>query len=409
MNGGRPGRGRTARPPPPATEPSPLFAVTAPGLESVTADELRSLGMAQVKATPGGVEFAGAREDVWRANLELRTATRVLVRIGTFRATRFDDLRRRAARLPWERFVTQDSGLSLRVTCHQSRLYHSGAVAERVAEAATARLGFTPRKISAPAQSPGAAAEEEPDPTERGQLALVRLDRDHCTVSIDSSGDLLHRRGYREASGKAPLRETLAAAMLLASGWEAPAPLLDPFCGAGTIAIEAALLARRIAPGRARRFAFMGWSDFDASRFEALVAVASSRAAAATSSLEIFASDRDPSAIAAARANALRAGILDDITLSQRTLSDVRPPPRPGFVVTNPPHGVRLSRGADLRDLYAKLGQVLRVRCPGWHVALLCPGPGLWNAAGLAFEPRLRIRHGGLGLTLVTAAVPGAA
>jgi putative N6-adenine-specific DNA methylase len=388
----------------------------------VTAAELRTLGLPGVSTTPGGVEFGGGREALWRANLELRTAGRVLERIGSFRAAGFDELRRRAARLPWERFLTRGDALALRVACHKSRLYHSGGVAERVAQAVTERLGFSPERLraagdeaepeaeavaaldggAAPASAVGARTAAGP----RVQLVLVRLDHDRCSVSVDASGDLLHRRGYREATGKAPLRETLAASLLLVAGWDARSPLLDPFCGAGTIPIEAALLAHRRAPGRARGFAFLHWSDFDAVRYAALVAAADARAEAAPAPPPILASDRDAGAVAAAAANARRAGVASDLALSQRTLSDVAPPAGPGFVVTNPPHGVRLSRGRDLRDLYARFGAVMRARCPGWHVALLSPGPRLWNATGLALEPRLRVLHGGLRLALVTGVVP---
>lgn len=379
-----------------------LFAATAPGLEAVAADELRALGMARVQPTQGGVDFAGSLEDVWRANLELRSVGRVLVRIGAFRATGFEELRRRTERLPWESFLRAGDALALRVSCHKSRLYHSGGVAERVEQAVASRLGFAPLRVRAAGDD--AAPDLGSEESARLQLVLVRLEHDRCTVSVDASGEMLHRRGYREATGKAPLRETLAAALLLASGWDARTPLLDPFCGAGTIVIEAALLARRRAPGRMRRFACMGWSSFDATAFEKLLAAADARAEAAPDPPPILGSDRDPGAIAAAVANAARAGV--DLALSQRTLSDVSPPAGPGFVVTNPPHGVRLSRSGDLRDLYAKLGQVLRRRCPGWRVALLSPGPRLWNATGLALEPRLRLLHGGLRLTLVTGVVP---
>ena len=382
-----------------------LFAATSPGIEGVAADEIAALGAEAPQSTPGGVEFEGDFGDLCRANLALRSATRVLLRVASFRAATFDELRRRAARIPWERFVAPGEALRLRVTCHKSRLYHSGAVAERVAAAAAERLGFAPERApggSDDADEPGAGGP-------RTQLVVVRLDHDRCTVSADSSGEPLHRRGYSEASGKAPLRETLAAALVLASGWDARTPLLDPFCGAGTIAIEAALLARRLAPGRARRFAFMHWSDFDAECFARAAAEADALAAAAPSPPPILASDRDPGAIASARANASRAGVAGDIAFSQRTVSDVAPPPGPGVVVTNPPHGVRLSRGADLRNLYAKLGQVLRARCPGWRVALLSPGPRLWNETGIALRPQLRVRHGGLPLALATGVVPGPA
>jgi putative N6-adenine-specific DNA methylase len=203
------------------------------------------------------------------------------------------------------------------------------------------------------------------------------------------------------------LRETLAAALLLASGWDARSPLLDPFCGAGTIVIEAALLARRRAPGRARSFAFMAWSDFDATAWNALLTAADARADAAPPPPPIAAADRDAGAVAAAAANAERAGVARDLTLSQRTLSELEPPGGRGWLVTNPPHGVRLSRGRDLRDLYARLGQVLRARCPGWRVALLSPGR-LHAAIGFPLEPALQLLHGGLRLSVMTGSVPDA-
>lgn len=390
--------------------PLALFAVTAPGIEAITRAELQALGMTQPVATPGGVDFQGSLEDLWRANLELRTAGRVLLRLGRFRATGFDDLKRHALRLPWERFLARGDALALRVACHKSRLYHSNAVAERVAEAMTQRLGFSPLRVRATADEADAvsAADEGPTPA-RVQLVMVRLDHDRCTVSVDTSGEPLHRRGHRTDVGKAPLRETLAAALLLASGWDARSPLLDPFCGSGSVVIEAALLARQRAPGRMRRFAFMSFRDFDARAWSALLAVADARTQAAPDPPPIVASDRDAGAVAAASANAERAGVLQDLTITQRALSELEPPAGRGWLVTNPPHGVRLSRGRDLRDLYARLGQLLRARCPGWRVALLSPGPRLHSALGIPLEPALQLLQGGLRLSVMTGAVPDGA
>ncbi|MCB0316689.1 MAG: class I SAM-dependent RNA methyltransferase, partial [Calditrichaeota bacterium] len=177
---------------------------------------------------------------------------RILLRLGSFYAGGFPELKRKVRRLPWADMLTPKTHFELRVTCHKSRLYHSGAVAERVADAIHQQCGAQPVPAGSSADDEGGAS----------QLIVVRLLRDHCTVSIDTSGEGLHRRGYRQATAKAPLRETLAAAMLLAAGWDDRAPLLDPFCGSGTIAIEAALLARHLAPGLQRRFAFMDWPDF---------------------------------------------------------------------------------------------------------------------------------------------------
>jgi len=384
-----------------------LFAVTTPGIEEITADELRALGVAKPEPVPGGVEYRGSLEDLYRSHLELRTAGRILLRAGSFRARGFDDLLRRAARLPWERFVRAGDALALRVTCRKSRLYHSGAVAERTLEAIAGRLGFAPPRLEA-AREVEEGTDAAGDEGRRVQLVTVRLDHDVCTISVDASGAPLHRRGHREITGKAPLRETLAAALLLASGWDGRGPLLDPFCGAGTVAIEAALLARRRAPGRGRPFAFQAWVDFDAALWDRLCRAADERAAASPAPPPIVGSDRDAGAIAAAAANARRAGVAGDLELCRRSLSALEPPADagPGWVVTNPPHGVRLARSGDLRNLYARLGQVLRERCAGWNVALLSPGPRLYRASGLPLEHRAWLLHGGLRLALVTGRVP---
>ncbi|MBX6331815.1 MAG: class I SAM-dependent RNA methyltransferase, partial [Gemmatimonadaceae bacterium] len=239
-----------------------LFAVCAPGVEPFAAAELRALGVEPRAQETGGLAFTGSREVLYRANLHLRTVSRVIARVGAFSALNFAELERRARREPWERWIAPGRAVRLRVTCRKSRLYHSDAVAERLARAIAARLG---RDVHA-----DVAVREEDDAGD-AQLVIARVAHDRCTLSVDSSGALLHARGYRLATAKAPLRETLAAALLAASGWDARAPLLDPFCGAGTIAIEGALIARTIAPGLARRFAFMEWPDFDRALWTRLV------------------------------------------------------------------------------------------------------------------------------------------
>jgi double-stranded uracil-DNA glycosylase len=226
----------------PQTMPERFFAVTAPGIKPIAAQELLQLGFQpgqpERDSTPGGVEFNGELRDLYRANLHLRSVSRVLLRLGDFYAAAFSELRKKAGRLPWEHWINPGRPLALRVTCHKSRLYHSGAVAQRVAGAIGDRLGQAP-PLESFDQSSG-----KPLP----QLVLVRLERDLCTISLDSSGAGLHRRGYRLATAKAPLRETLAAAMLLASGWDGSASLWDPFCGSGAIPIEAACLAQNLGP-----------------------------------------------------------------------------------------------------------------------------------------------------------------
>ncbi len=380
-----------------------FFAVCTPGLESYLLKELVQLGIPTNRFTPagkkpplcggspddpGGVELQGRLADLYRANLHLRTASRVLLRIGKFYADTFSDLKRRVKRLPWEEYLSCGRGTALRVTCLKSRLYHSGAVAERVREGIGERLGFLP---------PVGRFEEE---AEAGlpQGIVVRLVENQCSISLDSSGAHLHRRGYRLATAKAPLRETLAAGMLLASGWDGTSPLLDPFCGSGTIPIEAALFARKIPPGLRRSFAFMDWPNFDRALWETVLA--GSRDKRESRLPRIIASDRDEGAIRAAQANAERAGVAKAIEFSRRAFSAIDPPRGPGWVVTNPPYGRRISAGKDLHRLYIRLGKVLQTQCPGWMAALLCNSLVLARSTGLRFAEKIPMRSGGLKVTL---------
>ncbi len=368
-----------------------IYAVTAPGLEPLAAAELRQLGLTPTATEPGGVSFDGTLTDVARANLHLRTASRVLVRLGGFHVRALGELERKAGHLPWRDWLPAGAAVSVRVTSRKSRLFHQKAVAERVLAA-----------------SGGKATGDDGDAEEaQGQLVIVRLLRDDAIISLDSSGPLLHRRGYRLASAKAPLRETLAAALLLDSGWNPTEPLLDPFCGSGTIAIEAALLARRIPPGLGRDFSFRRWLAWRPADWAALCDAAREQSLPRAPA-SISASDRDAGAIAAARANAERAGVAEDIAFRHAALSSFAPPAGPGRVVTNPPYGVRVSERGDLRDLYARLGQVARDRLAGWRITMLLPVAPLERETGLAFTQSLRTRNGGLAVRVAHAAVPGA-
>jgi len=358
------------------------------------------------KPAKGGAYFAGGAEAVARANLHLRSVSRVLVRVGEFYAAAFSELRAKASRLPWERYLAPGQPVAVRATSHKSRLYHSDGVAERVAGAIEDRLGKPAPLVRARTEQ-----DEEEAPVEAtSQLIIVRLVNDQVTVSVDSSGALLHQRGYRLATAKAPLRETLAAGMLLAAGWDGTTPLLDPFCGAGTIVIEAALLALKLAPGRNRRFAFMNWPGFDEAVWQRLLSEAA--AGAVERGPVLIGSDRDEGAIEAARANAERAGVAHAVRFERRTISELEAPLGPGWVVSNPPYGVRLrgatTRGPDLRNLYAQLGKVLRERCPGWQVALLSANDRLVQTTGLRWDAgrAVALVNGGLPVRMVRARVP---
>ena len=376
------------------------FAVTAPGLAELAAGELVALGLPVVGRETGGVAFEADARGLAVANLQLRTASRVLVRLDEFRSATFHELSRRAARIDWPRWLAPGRAVRVRVTCRKSRLYHSGAVAERLAAVLAPWAGA----VTTAAGNDDAGADEDD-----AQLLVVRLLDDRCTISIDSSGALLHQRGYRLATARAPLRETLAAALVLASGWVPGTPLVDPFCGAGTIAIEAARLARRMAPGRQRAFAFEQWPGIDPAlpRHVRANARAMERASAAPG---IVASDRDAGAIDATRANAERAGVAADLTLGVQAVSHLVAPAGgpPGAIVTNPPYGVRIAHGGDLRNLYARFGEVCRAQFPGWILALVVADRRLAHALRLPVRDVVRTANGGLPVTFAVGVIPGA-
>jgi putative N6-adenine-specific DNA methylase len=355
---------------------------------------LRALGARDAAVTQGGVTFHAGRRLLYAVNLWMRTASRVTMRLGEFRATEFHELERKARRLPWASVLTPGTPIQLRATCRKSRLYHSDAVSERVAGAIADAVGSEVQIVD---ESTPAAA----------QLIVIRVFHDRCTVSADTSGALLHQRGYRQAIAKAPMRETLAAAMLLASGSPIGAPLVDPFCGSGTIAIEAALRARRIAPGRLRRFAFMDWPDFDQPVWDALVAEADAGVLPRAAS-EIVASDRDLGAVAATTANAERAGVAADIEVRNLPVSALEVPRDVGWIVTNPPYGVRVGDADALRDLYARFGDVVRRHARGWTVAFLSADRRLERQMRLPLTVLFRTTNGGIPVRLVHSVIAGA-
>ncbi len=387
-----------------------LFAVTAPGLEDLARAELTKLGLtplasrmnasaySQASQTgpaeeTGGVEFDARPADLMRANLHLRTVSRLTARLGSFDALGFDELHKKATRLGWREFIKPGQQVAIRATCKKSRLYHSDAVAREVAKA-----------ISTAVKGDVSLVKPDPDAEFPPQLVVVRIVNDECTISIDTSGALLHRRGYRLQTAKAPLRETLAAGLLLASGWNSSAPLVDPFCGSGTIPIEAALLAGNIAPGKSRKFAFMDWPNYKKSAWTQVLDAA---IAAETKDIPpILGSDRDEGAINISQENALRSGVLEHITFSPLAVSAIVPPPLTGWLVTNPPYGIRVSPTSDLRNLYSRLGDLMRSQFQGWHYGILCADPVLAGHTYLKHERVLNLVNGGVAVKFFVGLVP---
>ena len=381
--------------------PAPLdcFAICAPGLETLLHDELTELSIA-CEPVPGGVSWRGSSSTIALANLWSRIATRIVVRIGVFRARTFFELERHAKRVEWERYVTAGGAIRFRVTCRKSKLYHSDAVAQRLQEAVARRIGGDV-VISD-------AAGDEADHQTGAQLFIVRFERDICTVSADTSGALLHRRGYRQAIAKAPVRETLAAAMLRGAGWMGRSPLVDPLCGSGTIAIEGALIARRIPPGLERNFAFLGWPGAETDRWKELEAHARGQILK-QSPVRIAASDRDAGAVDAARSNAERAGVAEDIELMVQSISAAGAlPGGPGALITNPPYGERLGDTTGVRDLYAQMGNVARANFPAWTFGMLSPDKSLDAQTNLRLDERFKTSNGGIPVRFVTGLVPAA-
>jgi putative N6-adenine-specific DNA methylase len=373
------------------------FAVAPPGLEPLVAMELRSLGVSKIVLVAGGVEFKCDAQGLARVNISVRTASRVTVRLKQFVAKDFRELEGGARLVPWARFITPGTRVKLRVTCKKSKLYHSDAVAQRVE-------GEIVRAVKGVLLERASDAEEDGDDEaeQTTQMIVVRMDHDRCTISADSSGELLYRRGYRLDLAKAPLRETLAAAMLLGCSYDSSLAFADPMCGSGTIAIEAAMIARRMAPGLERSFAAERWPEMNAAAWKAARETARARILPAAAA-PIVASDRDAGAVEAALANAKRAGVAKDIEITERSLSAFEAPAAQGLLLVNPPYGVRVGESKQLRDLYARLGQVARTKAPAWRVGMLSADRDLERQTELDFVEMFATKNGGIPVRLVLA------
>ncbi len=370
------------------------YAVCPPGLEALCASEVRAQGVRAVKEERGGVSFRATTRQLYAVNLWLRTATRVLVRVAEFEATSFPALEQAARTVSLEPWLG-DRQPVLRVSATRSALYHTDAIAERLVE----RWGGT---ASSAVPGRGEGPEDAEDGENDQQLLVIRNVANQFTVSVDCSGLPLYKRGWRQEVAKAPLRENLAAAMLLAVGWQAGVPLLDPFCGSGTIPIEAALLALGRPPGFQRGFAFFHWPSFETGTWASVVGQAVADEVVLAEPLAIVGADRDAGAVAAATANADRAEVGEHVQFVHRAVSDTEvTTDRPGWVVTNPPYGNRIDHGGDLRNLYARFGEVVTRSLPGWSVAMLVADRRLAAHSGLSLHESLRFANGGIDVGLL--------
>jgi putative N6-adenine-specific DNA methylase len=363
-----------------------LFISCLPGLEDLLAAELRELGLPEPTAKePGGLTLPADPLTIYRVNLESGLAVRVLLRVAKFHCRSLGELVRKSQRLPWQEWLAP-TGFAVRAESHKSRLYHRDAIAERITEGIVTHFSGRP---TMPGGSGGGDGE--------AISVLARFQFDTCTLSLDTTGRPLTDRGYRAEAGPAPLREDLARALIMASGWDRRAPLIDPFAGVGTIPIEAALLARQMPPGAGRRFALQGTPLYDARRWRDALAAAQGRIR--TDGPRILGSDRRADCIAMAERNAERAGVRAAIEWAHAPLSET--PWRAvvaeaGAVVSDPPLGKRMGSAEQLGALYRALGAWLADAPMSCGIALMSLDRRLTLRTGLPLESAFLTSHGGM-------------
>lgn len=372
-----------------------FFAATAPGLEEFCAAELAALGMDNIAPEPGGVAFTGRLDAAYQANLWLRTAIRVLLRLADFRVRTWRDLSHQAARIPWDVFLSPGQEIEVQVTLNQSNLKHSGRVGEEVAlraGQAMRDLGLEPPRTAAASAT--------------AQRIMVRATDRRAIISLDTSGQHLHRRGYRKAAGPAPLREDLAAGLLALCQHGPDQPLADLMCGAGTLAIEACLMARGLPPGLQRDFAMLSWPAHREATWNHLTAKAAAAAPADTPA-PVVARDRSAHTLRAAAANAQRAGVADNIAMKT---ADFFSTPAPNFegglLVLNPPYGKRLGDQKQAENFHRRLGATLRKDYKGWLVGVVLHQAAWADLLRLKERARITVPHGGLQVTMLHGRVP---
>ncbi|WP_217585470.1 THUMP domain-containing class I SAM-dependent RNA methyltransferase [Lentibacillus saliphilus] len=333
-----------------------LIATAAMGLESVVAQEVKNLGY-DPRIENGSVFFNAPVTAIPRCNLWLRTADRVKILVGQFEATTFDDLFEATKALPWERYISEDGAFPVQGKSVKSQLHSvpdcQAIVKKSIAERLKLKYGLASRM-------------PENGPLYKVEVALLK---DTASLTLDTSGAGLHKRGYRVGQGDAPLKETMAAALVLLTNWKPDFPLIDPFCGSGTIPIEAALIGQNIAPGFNREFASEGWNLIGSSKWDQAFQEAENLANY-DQKLSITGSDIDHNMVSIANKNAMEAGLSDLISWKQMQVRDLSIKENNGYVITNPPYGERIGDKKKVGDLYQAFGHVMQQH-PSWSVYVL--------------------------------------
>jgi putative N6-adenine-specific DNA methylase len=367
----------------------PFFLVCSPGLKTVCTDEMGALGFPEknLGATPGGIEFNARLTACMELNLNLRSPSRLLMRVAQFKADTFDRLEKKIAAVDWSLYLPQNALLKFNVTARKSRLYHSDAIAQRSEPIIQDRIRSGPA-LSGPALPASI------------QTIFIRADQDVFTLSLDSTGDLLHKRGIKQEVNIAPLRETLAFAMLHWAGFSRDDVLVDPMCGSGSFSLEAAMIKARVAPGFFRSFAFESWPGFSP-RAYAHMKKQSEALQVRVPENEIFASDMDEGALAAMEKNRAAHDFTRAIDLSRQDFFSLHPSGistgKRGVVMLNPPYGKRLGNDTDTRSFFREIGKKLKSDFKGWRAGIILPSRQSSTALGLKLRMN-PIFHGGLDL-----------
>ena len=379
--------------------PRDFFIVTAPELTSLCYDELMALHLPleQAQMVPGGIEIKGRLTAGYLANLHLRMANRILMRLDHFHATNFRQLHKKLAAFPWEMYLYATSALSFQVTARHSRLYHTDAISEVFRSAVLERLSHR-----------GLPQGSQPVEGYRQQIFVRTLD-DNFSISIDSSGTNLYKRGFKKQGGAAPLRETIASAVLTLAGYDGTQILFDPMCGTGTFSFEAAMIAAHIPPGWHRTFAFMGWPAFSPQQWAFLRKEAQKDIRTIEQPL-IFASDKHRDHCRSLARSIESAGLSGAINVRCRDFFEVDPlaqNQKTGLVILNPPYGRRLGTDREANRRIHAIGAKLLSAFKGWRLALLIPHKN-WLQA-LPFDLKTHpLQHGGLRLLLAVGTIPEA-
>ncbi|MEC7241115.1 MAG: hypothetical protein VXW32_07730 [Myxococcota bacterium] len=369
-----------------------LFAACTPGMEPAVLHELTNLTDARLRQEEGGVELEGELLDAAGLCLWARTPSGILVRAGRFRAKSLQQLYQETKKVSWMDLIAPGQPIEVRATVKGSRIQRSDNAARKIKLAVSDAMKGARRLHSKRVHYP--------------VTIVARIRGAEVTLSLDAVGQPLHRRGYRQATAKAPLRENLAAAILVAVDWDPEREALaDPMCGSGTFAIEAALLAQDRAPGKRLRPAVVDWPSFPKKGWEQLKQQV--EAPVLESGAPIFASDRNPGAVRAATENAQRAGVGRSIRFRCSSLEEAWDGlPQSGLVVVNPPYGKRIGDPGKLHALYKQFGRSLSERYPGWRIAVVCPDKALAGRLAPGIEERIRFRNGGLAVGLYQGTIP---